>query len=119
MTKDQLRTLSDLVSIAHDEYDGCPSYRDDLERFDRLLAEIKAKAQSAPGKASGAPAAEPLSAVLAETRKSLADDSWIDEITAMDEDGEPDDFARRVVPLESAIEAIDRIGAMAKEGGRP
>lgn len=119
MTREQLRTLSDLVSIAHDEYDGCPSYRDDLERFDRLLAEIKAEAQSSPGNAAGAPAADPLSAILAETRKSLADDSWIDEITALDEDGEPDDFARRVVPLESALEAIDRIKAAAEEGGRP
>ncbi len=54
MTKEQLRTLSDLVSIAHDEYDGCPSYRDDLERFDRVLAEIKAEAQSAPGNAAAA-----------------------------------------------------------------
>lgn len=52
VTKEQLRTLSDLVSIAHDEYDGCPSYRDDLERFDRLLAEIKAETQSAPGNAA-------------------------------------------------------------------
>ena len=52
ITKAQLQTISDLVAIAHDEYDGCPSYRDDLERFDRLLTEIKAEVQSAPGSAS-------------------------------------------------------------------
>ena len=52
MTKTQLQTIADLVAIAHDEYDGCLSYRDDLERFDRLLAEIKAEAQSSPGNAA-------------------------------------------------------------------
>lgn len=65
-------------------------------------------------KVAAARAPEPLSAVLAETRKSLVDDSWIDEITALDEDGEPDDFARRVVPLDDALEAIDRIDAATK-----
>lgn len=49
MTREQLQTIADLVSIAHDEYDGCPSYRDDLERYDRVLAEIKAEARSATG----------------------------------------------------------------------
>lgn len=119
MTKEQLQTIADLVAIAHDEYDGCPSYRDDLERYDRVLAEIKAEAQPAPGNAAGATAPEPLSAALAETRKSLADDSWIDEITALDEDGEPDDFARRVVPLDDALEAIDRIEAAAERKRHP
>lgn len=52
MTREQLQTISDLVAIAHDEYDGCQSYRDDLERYDRVLAEIKAEAQSAPGDAA-------------------------------------------------------------------
>ncbi len=52
ITRAQLQTIADLVAIAHDEYDGCPSYRDDLERFDRLLAEIKAEVQSTPGSAS-------------------------------------------------------------------
>lgn len=49
MTRAQLQTIADLVAIAHDEYDGCPSYRDDLERFDRVLAEIKAEPQPAIG----------------------------------------------------------------------
>lgn len=70
-------------------------------------------------KVAAARAPEPLSAVLAETRKSLKDDSWIDEITALDEDGEPDDFARRVVPLDAALEAIDRIEAEAKRERAP
>lgn len=52
MTKTQLQTIADLVAIAHDEYDGLPSYRDDLERFDRLLVEIKSKAQSGTGNAA-------------------------------------------------------------------
>ena len=70
-------------------------------------------------KVAAARAPSPLSAVLADSRKSLADDSGIDEITALEEDGEPEEFARRVGPLESALEAIDRIWAAATEGGRP
>lgn len=52
--------------------------------------------------------------IFVEVRKSLAELSWIDEITAPDENGNPNDYARRVVPLEDAIEAIDRIEAAVK-----
>lgn len=55
MNKTQLQTLSDLVSIAHDEYDGCSSYRDDLDTYDKLLADMKAEASvshNAPGDAA-------------------------------------------------------------------
>ena len=52
MTRAQLQTIADLVAIAHDEYDGLPSYRDDLERFDRRLVEIKSEAQSGTGNAA-------------------------------------------------------------------
>lgn len=55
MNKTQLQTLSDLVSIAHDEYDGCSSYRDDLDTYDKLLADMKAEASvshNAPGNAA-------------------------------------------------------------------
>lgn len=57
MTRAQLQTIADLVAIAHDEYDGLPSYRDDLERFDRLLVEIKSEAQSGTGNAAAIRAA--------------------------------------------------------------
>ena len=46
-------------------------------------------------------------------RKTLEDESWIDEITAPDEDGEPNDYARRVVPLDDALAALDCIEAPA------
>ena len=57
MNEAQLQTIADLVAIAHDKYDGYPSHRDDIERFDRLLAE--AETQSAT---------EQLAAILAEMR---------------------------------------------------
>lgn len=41
MTKTQLRILSDLVYIAHDEMDGLPHHEQELEKFDRLLADMK------------------------------------------------------------------------------
>ena len=43
MTKTQLQTLSDLVAIAHDEMDGLPHYEQELERFDSLLFDMKAR----------------------------------------------------------------------------
>lgn len=43
MTKTQLQTLSDLVAIAHDEMDGLPYHEQELERFDSLLFDMKAR----------------------------------------------------------------------------
>lgn len=57
---------------------------------------------------------ESLSAILASARTSLEDDSWIDEITAPDEDGQPNDYARRVVPLDDVFDELDRIRAAAE-----
>lgn len=56
----------------------------------------------------------PLSAIFAATRKCLENESWIDEITAPDEDGEPNDYARRVVSLDDALAALDRLEAADK-----
>ena len=55
-----------------------------------------------------------LSAIFAATRKSLENESWIDEITAPDEDGDPNDYAWRVVSLDDALDALDRIEAAAE-----
>ena len=57
---------------------------------------------------------DPLSAILASARARLEDDSWIDEITEPDEDGNPNDYARRVVPLDDVFAALDRIAAAAE-----
>lgn len=38
---------------------------------------------------------EPLADTIAKARKSLSDWSWTDEITAPDEDGNPNDYAIR------------------------
>lgn len=43
MTKTQFQTLSDLVAIAHDEMDGLPHHEQELERFDSLLSDMKAR----------------------------------------------------------------------------
>ena len=57
---------------------------------------------------------ETLADALAAARAMLDDDSWIDEVTALDEDGEPDDFAQRVVRVNDVRDALDRIEAAAK-----
>lgn len=57
---------------------------------------------------------ESLSAILAGARSSLADNSWIDEITLPDEDGHPNDYARRVVPLDDVLAELDRIETAAE-----
>ena len=62
MTKTQLQTLSDLVAIAHDEMDGLPHHEQELERFDSLLFDMKAryafdKPYTAPGDAAAIRAA--------------------------------------------------------------
>lgn len=90
MTKEQLQTIADLVAIAHDEYDGCPSYRDDLERFDRVLAEIKAEAQTAPGNA-------------ATLREALA--AFVDSIQWLCDGDERGIFKKQFAPLLSEARA--------------
>lgn len=40
MNNTQLKLLRELVSIAHDEYDGLQSYREDLDAYDKLLADM-------------------------------------------------------------------------------
>lgn len=57
---------------------------------------------------------ETLADALANARTILAEESWIDEVTLLDEDGEPDDYAQRVVRRSDMAEAIDRIEAAAK-----
>jgi len=51
---------------------------------------------------------------LAAARKMLDEDGWIDEITAPDEDGEPNDYAQRVVRVNDVRAALDRIEAAAE-----
>jgi hypothetical protein len=118
MTKAQLQTIADLVAIAHDEYDGCPSYRDDLERYDRVLAEIKAEAHSAPGNATAAPEAETLAAIIAEMRaaRNAASDTtlvptewltqWADRIEAAAARERDED--RRLAAIAESDEAFAR-----------
>ena len=62
---------------------------------------------------------ETLSATLASARASLADNSWIDEITQPDEDGQPNDYARRVVPLDDVFDELNRIEASAARERAP
>ena len=51
---------------------------------------------------------------LAKARAILDEESWIDEISILDEDGEPDDCACRVVRVDDMRDALDRIEAAAK-----
>ena len=86
MTKTQLQTLSDLVAIAHDKMDGLPHHEHELERFDALLADMKARfsadkpyTESAPGNA----------AALREALKSIEDDCHVlDRKDMWEEEGE-------------------------------
>lgn len=57
---------------------------------------------------------ETLADALAAARTMLDKDSWIDEITAPDEDGEPNDYAQRVVRANDVRDALDRIEAAAE-----
>lgn len=60
---------------------------------------------------------ETLADAIANARTILEEDSWIDEITLLDEDGEPDDYAQKVVRMSDMAEAINRIEAAAKRAG--
>lgn len=57
--------------------------------------------------------AETLADALAAAHRMLDEDGWIDEVTLLDEDGEPDDFAQRVVRADDVRDALDRIEAAA------
>lgn len=57
---------------------------------------------------------QPLVDALAAARTMLDENSWIDEITAPDEDGEPNDYAQRVVPVNDVRDALDSIEAAAE-----
>lgn len=61
---------------------------------------------------------DPMSAIIASARASLADDSWIDEITQPDEDGQPNDYARRVVRLDDVLAALERVEAAVEREAR-
>ena len=51
---------------------------------------------------------------LAAARAMLDEESWIDENSLLDEDGEPDDVACRVVRADDVRAALDRIEAAAE-----
>lgn len=78
-TKTQLRTLSDLVAIAHDEMDGLPYHEQELERFDSLLFDMKAryafdKPYAATGNAAAMRAA--LTAFVGYLTQKRIDEVW-------------------------------------------
>lgn len=57
---------------------------------------------------------ETIADALAAAHAMLDEDSWIDEISLLDEDGNPDDAACRVVRVDDVRSALDRIEAAAK-----
>lgn len=81
MTKTQLQTLSDLVSIAHEKYDGNPFYKLALERFDALLVimNINAAKENAPGNAAVLRVREALESIEDDCRVLDRKDMWEEE----------------------------------------